>query len=286
VVKSRLKKLIKLTLQIALTLAAIWLLLSKVSAEEIASAIGSSHPLYLFLAFLAFNLSKIISSIRLNRFFADIGLHLSESYNLALYYLGMFYNLFLPGGIGGDGYKVYVLHKRYDSGVLRLTKAILLDRISGLIALSFFAAALIAVSSFAQIDRLIPLVALVGAVAIYPLTLLIYRYWFQEFLSSFTETNIQAVLVQLFQLLCAYWIIVALGINSDIIDLLAIFLISSVVAVIPFTVGGVGARELTFLYLLGYIGGNVTGGVTLSVLFFLITALSSLLGAVFIHKKW
>lgn len=56
-----------------------------------------------------FNISKIISSIRLNRYFKDINLSLSQTYNLKLYYLGMFYNLFLPGGIGGDGYKIYII---------------------------------------------------------------------------------------------------------------------------------------------------------------------------------
>jgi len=69
-----------------------------------------------------------------------------------------------------------------------------------------------------------------------------------------------------------------------IIDLLVIFLISSIVAILPFTVGGIGARELTFLYLLELIHSDVHIGVTLSILFFIITAISSLIGIVFIKK--
>jgi uncharacterized membrane protein YbhN (UPF0104 family) len=72
--------------------------------------------------------------------------------------------------------------------------------------------------------------------------------------------------------------------QADVIDLLVIFFISSIVAILPFTIGGIGARELTFLYLLEYIHGDVNTGVTLSVLFFIITAASSFIGIIFINK--
>jgi len=33
----------------------------------------------------------------------------------------MFYNLFLPGGIGGDGYKIYLLNKLSNKSIKSLT---------------------------------------------------------------------------------------------------------------------------------------------------------------------
>lgn len=278
------KKTVKLLIQVGLTVLAIYLLLSKVSLDDILTAIKTSNIYYLLLAFIMFNISKIISAVRLNQFFMDIGLKLSQSYNLSLYYLGMFYNLFLPGGIGGDGYKVYILNKKHHKKVLTLTKALLLDRISGLIALLLFTTFLLLFSSFSKISYLIPVGSLLFLLTIYPLTLLIYKSKFKEFLESFKSTNFKAVLVQLFQLICAYFIIISLDSQADIIDLLVIFFISSIVAILPFTVGGIGARELTFLYLLEYIHSDVNIGVTLSVLFFIITAISSLIGILFIKK--
>ncbi len=47
----------------------------------------------------------------------------------------MFYNLFLPGGIGGDGYKIYLLQKNYQTGTKKIFGAVLADRISGMVAL-------------------------------------------------------------------------------------------------------------------------------------------------------
>ena len=43
-------------------------------------------------------------------FFKQEGVFISEKESLKLYYKGMFYNIMLPGGIGGDGYKGYYLH--------------------------------------------------------------------------------------------------------------------------------------------------------------------------------
>ena len=69
-----------------------------------------------------------------------------------------------------------------------------------------------------------------------------------------------------------------------IIDVLVLFLISSIVAVLPITIGGVGVRELTFLYGFNYLGMSANSGVAFSFLFFIITMLSSLIGVLFIHK--
>jgi len=66
--------------------------------------------------------------------------------------------------------------------------------------------------------------------------------------------------------------------NTNIIDYLAIFLISTIATIIPITIGGAGAREITFLYLLGSIGLETSVGVALSLMFFAISAVSSLAG--------
>jgi uncharacterized membrane protein YbhN (UPF0104 family) len=277
--KKKTKKLLKLFIQIALTIFALWFLFTKIDINEVSSIIKQSNLFYLFLAFIAFNVSKIVSAIRLNRFFLDIDLKLSQMYNLVLYYLGMFYNLFLPGGIGGDGYKVYLLNKQYNIKALELIKVLLMDRISGLIALIFFTTLLTIFSTFAKYDYIM-ILSIIGAITIYPISLLLYKYKFKRFLGSFYTVNNQALIVQFAQLLCAYFIIIAFNTEVNIVDYLAIFLISSVVAVLPFTVGGVGARELTFLYLLQLINSDATVGVALSLMFFIITAISSFIGII------
>ena len=66
--------------------------------------------------------------------------------------------------------------------------------------------------------------------------------------------------------------------HANLIDYLAIFLISTIATIIPITIGGAGAREVTFLYLLGSIQLETSIGVALSLIFFAISAISSLAG--------
>ena len=54
--------------------------------------------------------------------------------------------------------------------------------------------------------------------------------------------------VQLLQLGSAWMIIMALGGDEQLMSYLLVFLISSIVAVLPISIGGMGVRELTFLY--------------------------------------
>ncbi len=70
----------------------------------------------------------------------------------------------------------------------------------------------------------------------------------------------------------------ALGIHTQILEYQFVFLLSSVVAVLPLTIGGVGARELVFIWSHDYMGIDKNAAVAFSLLFFLITALVSLSG--------
>src|SRR5690606_35650431 len=109
-----------------------YLVFSKVSLKDLKEAVTESDPGFFVLAFLAFVVSQIITSMRLNGLFRGIGLQISERYNFKLYLLGMFYNLFLPGGIGGDGYKIFFLRRKFGVKARRLLMAIFFDRLSGL----------------------------------------------------------------------------------------------------------------------------------------------------------
>jgi uncharacterized membrane protein YbhN (UPF0104 family) len=67
-------------------------------------------------------------------------------------------------------------------------------------------------------------------------------------------------------------------------EYLFVFLLSSVVAVIPFTIGGIGAREIAFLYAAGYLNLDTSLSIALSLLFFFITVLVSLTGIVYVYR--
>ncbi|MBV6647758.1 MAG: flippase-like domain-containing protein [Cyclobacteriaceae bacterium] len=239
----------------------------------------------LLLATLFFIGSKWVSAIRLNYFFYDIGLKLSNRYNLKLYWVGMFYNLFLPGGIGGDGYKIFLLRKKYETSLRQLTTSVLLDRINGLMALCFLTGLGVLMLPFNTLTHWVTYLLVPGILLVYPLYYLALRKLFRLYLSSIHRTSILSLGVQVLQLLSALCILWSIGVNDKYLEYLVLFLLSSVVAVFPFTIGGVGARELTFVLGYTYLGIDEHIAVAFSLLFFTITAFVSLAGGVISMRK-
>lgn len=283
----KLKKAFTTTLKIAISGLAIFYLVNSLEEEDkkgIVDALGSANKLWLLVAFLLFNLSKIISAIRLNKYFQCLELALTEVYNLKLYYLGMFYNLFLPGGIGGDGYKVYLLNKKYGTKVKHLISATILDRLSGVVVLGFLALILGIIST---LDQFVPYQNIwlgILAAAAFPIFWVVHNKFFRIFNPEFWRALFMGFGVQLSQLVCGAFILYALSAQGSYFDYMTLFLVSSVAAVLPFTIGGVGARELVFAEGIVFFSSIATfkaEAIAFSVLFFVITAISSLIGIIY-----
>jgi glycosyltransferase 2 family protein len=285
-VGSKLKRLLKTALKFAVTAAALYFVIRKINVSDVAALYSKANPLYLILALTAFALSKLISAFRLNVYFNAIGLNLKEKTNIELYLLGMFYNLFLPGGIGGDGYKIYLLQKHYQTGTKKIFGAVLTDRISGMVALVILA---LLGFSFLQIQGTVLFTIYSLQFTIYnllfiliPLVFLAYYLFIKYIYPYFLRINLltfgYGFIVQLLQVLCAWFLLLALGETENHLAYIVIFLVSSAVAVLPISIGGVGVRELTFLYGSQLLDVDINVAVGISFLFYLITAAVSLAG--------
>lgn len=278
----RYKNLLKTFLKLILTGLALYLVFRKIDTRQLLELVKSMQWPWLIPSILFFVLSKVATAVRLNQYFKNIGLILSEKLNFRLYLVGMFYNLFLPGGIGGDGYKVYLLHKQFKTSVKKLLQAALLDRLGGLVAIVFLLFGLFLIVEV-ELDfletSLWNVLMIVGMMLTIPGFWLVQKFLFRDFLPSFWSANAWSFAGQIAQLICAWFILMALGINEKILAYQLVFLLSSIVAVLPLTIGGVGARELVFVYAHQYAGIEETAAVAFSLIFFLITAGVSLVGA-------
>jgi glycosyltransferase 2 family protein len=275
-------KRLKTVLKLILTGLAIFLVFRKIDTDQLWQIAKTIQWVWLIPALVLFVLSKVFTALRLNIYFRNVGLNISEKLNFRLYAIGLFYNLFLPGGIGGDGYKVYLLNKHYKTSVKSLVQASLLDRLGGLVAIVFLLLVLVLpVDLKLPFDSQIPWEAIVviGAILVYPTFWLVQKLFFKAFLPSFIWSNIWSMLGQVAQLVCAVFILLSLGVNTNFMAYQLVFLLSSIVAVLPLTIGGIGARELVFIYAHTYAGIDEATAVAFSLIFFLITALVSLCGA-------
>ncbi len=273
----------KLGLKIILTAAALYFVFQKIPFQEIFKEVQQANFGYLVVSFLLFNLSKIIAAFRLRHFYESAGVFIAPLRNLKLYYLGMFYNLFLPGGIGGDGYKVYLLKQLKGGNTKNLIQATLVDRLSGLAALAFLLGILLFFSVLTEYRWSTPLgifLLISPFIVLWSIMRLLARF----LLPVFLKTSVQSFGVQLSQVVCSLFLLNALGVESHFIEYLLLFLFSSAVSVLPFTVGGVGARELVFVYGYEYLPIEAAAALAFTLLFFAITAISSLLGLAFIRN--
>jgi len=269
---------IKAILKIALSVAALWYVFTKIDFQEVTSIFRNVNYGWLVAATLLFALSKVFSSFRLNLFFRNINAGLTEASNLRLYLLGMYYNLFLPGGIGGHGYKIYLLNKKYQIKAKKLFWAVLLDRVNGVLALFVLAMILALLIP-------IPLIYKYFAAGLIPVSIITYyagiHWFFKDFKTSLNKTNLYSLAVQVAQLISAWFILYANNNQDQTLSYLFLFLISSIVATLPITIGGIGSREITFLFGAELMQLDIHQSIALSLLFYVITALVSLFGIYF-----
>ena len=275
------KKYLKVAVKVILTTAALYVVFLKIDLQSTLKVFSSINPFWLFLALIAFNLSKLISTFRFISLYKQIGVLFQRKVGIKLTYIGMFYNLFLPGGIGGDGYKIFLIKKHFKNEKLKkIITAALLDRISGLIALVFLCLPILTQTSTYYLfsDPRINFTFFVIIVLYYPIAILVNRQIFKSFKKAFPITDLQSLGVQIGQLLCAFLILKSLGVNNFHFDYLELFLISSIAAVLPLTIGGVGIRELVFVYGYKYLVVDKNLAIAFTLTFFVITVLSSLAG--------
>ena len=279
--KKKIWNILKTLLKISITGLSLYLVSRKVEFNDLKDAFEKSNPIFLFLAFISFVISQLISSSRLNTFFKGIGLKISETYNFKIYLLGMFYNLFLPGGIGGDGYKIFLLRKKFEIKGRRLLQAIFFDRLSGLWALGLINATLVIFIPYLGVPNWVPvLVVAIETITYY----VIMRKFFGDYSTYFVLSHIKALMVQSMQVISVILILYALNFEGKFSPYLFMFLVSSLVAIFPFTVGGLGARELVFVYGAQYFEMDQHLAVIISLLFYCISALLSFSGIYFVFN--
>jgi len=268
--------------KVVLSLLAIIYVLKRVNFGDIVNVIGSARDLFLVFAFLLFVASKLIAAHRTLLILRQYGIPISGWDNLKLYWTGMFYNLFLPGGIGGDVYKTVIINNMHKSGIKISAGSVITDRIAGVAALIVLALLCLPFTSLTSNYLWVTLagvpVTIIGFISL----ILI----FMPGLKNITgKLLIWSFVVQIFQMLAILMILTAFSIKAGQIEYLLIFLVSSVAAMLPISVGGIGIREIVFLKMSGYLLLDQKIAVTISLTFYFITVLGSLSGLITALEK-
>ena len=278
-------------LKYSVALMLLWLVLQQVGLQTLTTAIVKSEPLYLLQALLCYSLSQYYSISRMNAYYRWHGRPLEWGYSWRLHYVALFYNLILPSGIGGDGYKVYALKQRYDYPLGEGVRIQVLSRASGMLILCWSLYVLIPCWYGGSAAFSIEVVSLI--MAIFIVTTIGYFRLFVPLIHGSRRNEWRALSysfgVQATSLMTMSLLWLSLGAEGDLIAYLILFQCAAIAGLVPISIGGLGLREFTFFYgaslmIMLQPGTQVAAetGVAISLLMFAIVAISALIGSLWL----
>ena len=226
---------------------------------------------------------------------------------LRYYLIGMFFNLFAPGTVGGDVSRVYYLvqDEQADANGRSVTTvhamiSVLMDRAIGMVVLVWIGAAgLLLFPDYAvpHTVRTVTLLFASGLLIAVSLTPLLRRFLpeggpqlvvklrlalrsYRTQWRALTDAALLSVLVHLVQAWMHVLMGRALGLDVPFSFCIIVYPLVGTFSAIPISLNGLGLREGGYLYLLAVIGVGSEKGVAFGLLLFLIVALDSLIGGV------
>jgi hypothetical protein len=230
-----------------------------------------------------------------------------------LSYLGLFFNLVMPGLTGGDVVKAVLAVRQHPERRSDALVSVLVDRFLGIFALAFLASVVILlVDTFAELRPVFPplVLAIVVGAAVYTSRrvrkLLRFDAIVERLPMSRRIKSLDSALVayrrQPLELLLAFLLSlgnhvfavvgvmslgVAFGISTSVVsfsDYLAIVPVANIVSSVPLTPGGWGVGEAAYAYLFGLVGVAASLGVAVSVGFRVCQMVLGLCGGLYLLK--
>ena len=276
----------------------LYFVFSRAGAAEVAGIMSQINPLSFVGATGIFILMMLLCSIRWGLLLPD---HFSQRRLFPLYMIGAFFNIFLPGIVGGDVVKIYYLYKETQKGAQALA-SVFMDRYLGYTGLMVLGALAYPFGyrsfSGSWITPVLP--GIVGMFIITSMVLFLARpggrFAFvsklHDYLHSYWKNRpvlLRALGISLFihtLSSISVWLI-ASGLGADIaITTLFVFVpVIATLAALPISISGIGIREAAFVLLLGTQGINPENATAISFAWFLAIAVGGLPGIVFYLRQ-
>ena len=285
--------------KVAVSVLDLFLIFGGIDLNAIYGLLAASGKPYWIAAFLFMILSQVISTRRWQILLGVLDFNLPWPRVFRIYFAGMFFSLFLPTVVGGDGVKSYLVSrdlKRIPAALYTL----LADRTVGLAALGVYAlggipAVLgvwpgflvtgVALSVFSLylflplLPRLsTPILALSRKLREVPSDRL-FAFW--EKRRETGKAWILSLLVHLCLVASHAGLALALDLRVPVGVWAIIYPVTAFVAFLPISFNGVGPREASYVYLMGFSGVPREVSLAFGIMWFSIVLASGLIGGAF-----
>lgn len=274
---------------------ALWWGIHQIDFVHLSTILKEMPPHIYGSAFLLMCCSISINGLRL--YFIAKSLTLKESFKALhqITWIGMFFNQLLPGGIGGDAYRIYSLTKG-GNGLLG-TSAIFWDRALGIICMGLLSMPTLLTIKFPYLIQLLATVIyniLFGGLmmlAIFVRYPLFQKYKLMQNLWKIfasakniirSPATLIATIVQAVVNFCVFYLlIIALNVPLNFAQSSILFTMSLFVVIIPISISGWGLREGFFTASFKALGLPPEMGFTLGLLQGLLMLSTGAVGAIF-----
>jgi uncharacterized protein (TIRG00374 family) len=307
----------KVWLRILISTVLIVFLLQKLSITELVDLILKIDKWILTAAVLCFFLSNLLGSYQWHLLLGASGVRLGYGQTFRFYFVGLFFNNFLPANIGGDAVKVYDVTKA-GSSVYQVIAVTLLDRLLGIFSLCLLALGatvyLLQTGAAGPFEMyiLIFIACMMPALGLYffkPLGKLLRRLVTMvrplsldermssilDYLSEFKGRKILvsrllglSLVIQTLRVLTHVLIGIALGIAIDFNALCQFFVyvpLLGLAIILPISIAGLGVRESLGILLFANAGITETDAFAMEFLTYPVSVLVSLVGFLFFISR-
>ena len=287
---------------------------TRIHIERFFHTFASADFSYIALALVVYFLSQFLSTLRWEVLARPLGFKKPFMVFLNFYLIGMFFNLFAPGTVGGDISRIYYLARDQEGGrekdwggiTLNATVSVFVDRVIGMMVLVWLGAlGLILFPQYAvpSAVRLLTFALALGFIvggllipvlrrilpAVGYSTVVKLRVALRSYRARWQAIP-QAIALSFVIHLIQAWIHLLIGraihIEIPFSYCIILYPLVGTFAAIPITLNGLGLREGGYLFLLAVIGINSEKAIAFGVLLFLAIAADSLVGGVvFLLKK-
>jgi uncharacterized protein (TIRG00374 family) len=132
------RKIITSTAKLIATVLVVAFLISKLGWGTIVDTVSGANPLWIAVGCVVFLVSGLLGVVQWRLLLTNRGLNIPFARAFKLYFVGMFFNNFIMGGIVGDAVKVASIRSQDGKGKVGFA-ATVLDRFAGLWAMCGFA---------------------------------------------------------------------------------------------------------------------------------------------------
>ena len=133
-------------LQLLVTGAGLWYVFhDQQKRAEIADALRHADRTWILFGWLSYSVVEVIATVRWQMLLRIQGITLHWLRAFSIVMIGLFFNMFLPGLVGGDAMRLYFVFKSVPRQKTRATLSVAMDRIVGMLSILFLAGLSIAV---------------------------------------------------------------------------------------------------------------------------------------------